>query len=63
MPSEFAEEQPKLVEESYPTDPEYLKTVALRSKFQELKKLIPKLCIPLEATMRAKMTVKEDEKS
>ena len=33
MPSEFTDEPVKLVEESYPTDPEYLKTVALRSKF------------------------------
>lgn len=39
--------------------------MTLRTKFTELKKMIPKLCIPLEATLRAKLAAAskpDDEK-
>ncbi len=62
MPTEFDPNQvEKPAVESYLSDQEYLTTMELRSKFTEMKKIMPRLCSPIEMMLRLKTTKKEEE--
>lgn len=62
MPTEYQESTEPTIN-SYTTDEEYLQVMEMRNKFTEMKKIMPRLCSPIEMMLRLQSNAKPDESS